>query len=132
MHMSVTESIRSWARRIKRDTVMLWFARRHPDTPLIAKALCILAVAYALSPIDLVPDFIPVLGYLDDVIVLPVMIWLAVRLLPASVVETCRVRAAEWMMEQGRKPASYLGALVIIGLWIGAMYLCWRWFSGFV
>jgi uncharacterized membrane protein YkvA (DUF1232 family) len=131
MHMSVMESIRSWARRIKRDTVMLWFARRHPDTPLIAKALCIFAVAYALSPIDLVPDFIPVLGYLDDVILLPVMIWLAVRLLPPSVVETCRARAGEWM-EQGRKPTSYLGALVIIGVWIGAMYLCWRWFSGFV
>jgi uncharacterized membrane protein YkvA (DUF1232 family) len=127
--MSMKESILAWARRIKRDTVMLWFAQRHPDTPLVAKALCIFAVAYALSPIDLVPDFIPVLGYLDDAILLPAMIWLVVRLLPPDVIETCRARAEEWMLARGRKPISYSGAVFIIGIWIGAMYLCWRLFA---
>jgi uncharacterized membrane protein YkvA (DUF1232 family) len=128
--MSIKESIRSWARRIKRDALMLWFAQRHPDTPPIARAICLLAVAYALSPIDLVPDFIPVLGYIDDAILLPAMIWLAVRLLPAAVVEACRARADEWMAEQGRKPTSYLGAALVAGVWLCAMYLCWRLFTG--
>ena len=72
--MSISESIRAWARRIKRDAVMLWFARRHRDTPFLAKALCVFTVAYALSPIDLIPDFVPVLGYVDDALLLPSLI----------------------------------------------------------
>lgn len=71
--MKTTETIRSWTRRIKRDAVTLWFVCKHPDTPLPAKALCAIIVAYALSPIDLIPDFIPILGYLDDAIVLPLL-----------------------------------------------------------
>lgn len=62
--MSIFETIRVWAKRIKRDPVMLWFARQHPDTPFLVKALCFFTVTYALSPIDLIPDFIPVLGYI--------------------------------------------------------------------
>lgn len=118
-----------WAGRIKRDTLMLWFAQRHPDTPLLARALCFFAVAYALSPIDLVPDFIPVLGYLDELVLLPAMIWLAVRLLPAAVVEACRARAEQWMRERGRRPSSYFGAAFIAGAWLCAAYLCWRLFA---
>jgi len=120
------ESIRAWVKRIKRDAAMLWFARRHPDTPLVAKVLCAFAVAYALSPIDLIPDFIPVLGYVDDVLLLPAMIWLAVRLLPTHVVEACRAQAEEWIVEQKKKPTSYVGAIAIVIVWLGAIYLCWR------
>ena len=126
--MAIMESIRIWAKRIKRDAVMLWFARRHPDTPLIAKVLCVFAVAYALSPIDLVPDFIPVLGYVDDVLLLPVMIWLALRLLPTHVIETCREQAEKWVLEHNAKPASYVGAIAIVFIWMSAIYFCWRLF----
>lgn len=123
----MNEAIKNWARRIKRDAVMLWFARRHPDTPLLAKVICVLAVLYALSPIDLVPDFVPILGYVDDVLLLPAMIWLAVRLLPPHVVALCRVQADDWMTAQGSKPQSYIGAAIIVALWLAFAYLCWRW-----
>lgn len=105
---------------------MLWFARRHPDTPLLAKVLCVFAVAYALSPIDLIPDFIPVLGYVDDALLLPAMIWLAVRLLPPHVVATCRAQAAEWVLEQKAKPTSHIGAAVIVIVWVCVSYAGWR------
>lgn len=122
-------SLRDWARRLKRDVVMIWFARRHPDTPLMAKVLCIVAVLYALSPIDLVPDFIPVLGYLDDVLLLPALIWLVIRLLPPDVVQECREQAQKWMETQGAKPKSRLGAAIIVAIWILVGYLCWRWLA---
>lgn len=68
--------LKGWARQLKRETVALWFASRDPRTPWTAKALALLTVGYALSPMDLIPDFIPVLGFVDDAIILPVMIWL--------------------------------------------------------
>ena len=123
------ESIRNWARRIKRDALMLWFARRHPDTPFLTQALCVVTVAYALSPIDLIPDFIPVLGYLDDAILLPGLIWLAVRLLPEHVIQECRARAEEWMANQKAKPASYAGALAIVAIWLGLLALGGWWYG---
>jgi uncharacterized membrane protein YkvA (DUF1232 family) len=126
--MSIFESIKVWAKRIKRDAVMLWFARRHPDTPFLAKAICVFTVAYALSPIDLIPDFIPVLGYVDDALLLPALIWLAVRLLPVQVVEQCRSQAEEWMAQEKTKPTSYAGAAAIVAVWLALIYLCWRYF----
>lgn len=107
---------------------MLWFARRHPDTPLLAKALCIFTVAYALSPIDLIPDFIPVLGYVDDVLLLPSFIWLAVRLLPQHVIHDCRAQAEAWMEKEKAKPASYAGAIGIVLIWIAVLGFCWWYF----
>ena len=127
--MQIAASISLWARRIKRDAVMLWFARRHPDTPFFAKALCFFAVAYALSPIDLIPDFIPILGYLDDALLLPAMIWLAVRLLPQHVIKTCRAQAEEWMTVQRAKPTSYVGAAIIVIVWTSVIYLGWWWYT---
>lgn len=127
--MSIFESMRAWARRIKRDSVTLWFASRHPDTPLLPKAICVVAVAYALSPIDLIPDFIPVLGYIDDVILLPALIWLAVRLMPVAVIESSRADADRWMAEQGTKPRSYAGATAIVAIWLAALGLCWYWLA---
>jgi uncharacterized membrane protein YkvA (DUF1232 family) len=127
--MSINTSIKTWARSIKRDAVMLWFAQRHADTPLLPKILCVVAVLYALSPIDLIPDFVPVLGYVDDVLLLPALIWLVVRMLPPHVVATCRIQADEWMESQGSKPKSYLGAAIIVGVWLVAGYLGWLWFT---
>jgi len=125
--MSVSAALRDWARRIKRDGVTLWFAGQHPRTPWHAKALGIFVVAYALSPIDLIPDFIPVLGYVDDVLLLPALIWLTVRLLPPDILLECRTQADEWMQTQGAKPRSRWGALLIVALWLAVGTALWFW-----
>lgn len=127
--MAIFQSIRQWASRIKRDAVTLWFACRHPDTPWFAKLLAAFVVAYALSPIDLIPDFVPVLGYLDDALLLPGLIWLNVRLIPPAVREECRTRADQWMKTQGAKPRSLAGAVLVVALWIGAGVALWLWLA---
>jgi uncharacterized membrane protein YkvA (DUF1232 family) len=119
------ERISSWARRIKHDSVTLWFACKSPHTPWYAKAVALITVAYALSPIDLIPDFIPVLGYLDDAILLPGLIWLAVRLIPVSTLALSRAQADEWIRRGEGKPRSYLGASVIVVLWCVFAYWLW-------
>ena len=85
-------------------------------------------VAYALSPIDLIPDFIPVLGYVDDVLLLPGLIWLAIRLLPTEVLVECRGQADEWMQKMGSKPSSRAGAFAIVALWLAVGVALWLWF----
>jgi uncharacterized membrane protein YkvA (DUF1232 family) len=122
------DAIRQWARRIKRDAVALWFAARHEDTPWLPKALCVLVVAYALSPIDLIPDFIPVLGFVDEALLLPGLIWLAVKLVPAPVLAACRLQAEQWMATQGSTPRSRAGAAAIVCIWLLAAGLCGWWF----
>ncbi|MHC2333039.1 YkvA family protein [Bradyrhizobium sp. USDA 4454] len=115
-------SIKLWARNLKRDSVALYFASRDPRVPWYAKALAIAIAAYALSPIDLIPDFIPVLGYLDDLILLPLGIWLALALIPEEVMADCRTRAAAVL----QRPISRAGMIAIVVLWIaGALALAW-------
>ena len=126
--MTISDKLKTWAKRIKRDGVTLWFARKHPRTPWYAKALGVFVVAYALSPIDLIPDFIPVLGYVDDVLLLPGLIWLAIRLLPTEVLVECRGQADEWMQKMGSKPSSRADALAIIALWLAVGVALWLWF----
>lgn len=128
MHAFATQ-LRKWAARIKRDGVTLWFASKHPTTPWYAKALGMFVVGYALSPIDLIPDFIPVLGYVDDVLLLPALIWLAVRMLPESTLGECRGQADVWMQEAGKKPTSRVGAVLIVTLWIAASVAAWYWWA---
>lgn len=127
--MNIADRLRLWAKAVKRDSVTLWFARKHPATPWYAKALGVFVVAYALSPIDLIPDFIPVLGYLDDVLLLPALIRLTVWLLPAEVLAQCRRQADEWMATTGAKPRSAVGTALVIGLWLaaGVAFGLWRW-----
>lgn len=125
--MSIGTTLQTWAKRIKRDGVTLWFAGKHSRTPWYAKALGLFVVAYALSPIDLIPDFIPVLGYLDDVILLPVLIWLIVKLLPPDVLVECRVQADAWMQSEGAKPGSRFGAVLIVVLWLVMGTALWFW-----
>lgn len=127
--MGVVASVKAWAKKIKRDGLTLWFAQRHPDTPLLPKLLCIFTVAYALSPIDLIPDFIPILGYLDEVILLPAFIWLTIRLLPLHVVEECRQRAEAWMAENKARIRSIAGAVLIAAVWLLIAYGLWSWWS---
>jgi uncharacterized membrane protein YkvA (DUF1232 family) len=106
---------KAWARRLKREIAALWIAARDARTPWYAKLLAAAIVAYALSPIDLIPDFVPVLGYLDDVIILPLGILLAVRLVPAHLMMEFRAEAAK--LEQ--RPPSRTGMVAIIAIWIG-------------
>ena len=108
---------KSRARHIKRDALAVWLAARDPRVPWYVKALCAAIAAYALSPIDLIPDFIPVLGYLDDLILLPLAIMLVVRLLPAELMAEFRA-TAESRVE---RPVSRVAAAVIIALWAGAI-----------
>jgi len=116
--MAIGEKLRSWARRIKRDGVTLWFAAKHPMTPWYAKALGAFVVAYALSPIDLIPDFIPVLGYVDDLILLPVLIWLALQLCPKPVIQSSQQKADDWWSEQQQRPVSLVGLAGIVVIWL--------------
>ena len=101
-------SLRNWARSLKRDVVALWLAARDPRVPWYAKAMAGLVAAYALSPIDLIPDFIPVLGYVDDLIIVPAGIWLVVRMIPPELM-------AEFREAQGRvdRPVSRAAALLL-------------------
>ena len=125
--MSISDRLKAWAKRLMRDGVTLWFAGKHPRTPWYAKALGVFVVAYALSPIDLIPDFIPVLGYVDDVLLLPGLIWLTIKLLPPDVLEACRAEADEWMRTQGSKPSSKAGAVLIVLVWISIGVATWFW-----
>ena len=123
------QRLKIWANLLKSDTVMLWFAYRHPQTPLAAKILAVLVVAYAFSPIDLIPDFIPIIGLLDDALLLPIGIWLAIKLVPAPVVAECRKQAQAWLDARKPKPQNYLAAAVFVALWIVAAWLLWRWLA---
>lgn len=125
--MSISSSLKNWAKRIKRDGVTLWFAGRNPRTPWYAKALGVFVVAYALSPIDLIPDFIPVLGYVDDVLLLPGLIWLAIKLLPQDVLDECRSQADAWIASKRGKPVSKAGAVLVVLLWLMACWGAWCW-----
>jgi uncharacterized membrane protein YkvA (DUF1232 family) len=123
--------IRNWAGRLKSEVVALGFCARHPRTPLLAKLLAILVVAYAFSPIDLIPDFIPVLGYLDDLLLVPAGLWLTLRLVPRDVMEECRDQAARWLDEGRERPrnraATALILALIVAAWLALLWLAWRW-----
>lgn len=115
--------LRDWARALKRDVVALWLAARDTRTPMLAKVVAAAVAAYALSPIDLVPDIVPVLGYLDDVIVLPLGILLAVRLIPPTLMSEFR-RAAERQLD---RPTSRVGLVFVLTLWLVAAAAVLRW-----
>lgn len=128
--MSLIDPLKSWARAVKRDGVTLWFAARHPGVPWYSRALGAFVVAYALSPVDLIPDFIPVLGYLDDLILLPGLIYLTLRTLPAPVLLDCREQARQWMAAEGRKPSSKVGLVLVMAVWLGVALVLWHWLAG--
>jgi uncharacterized membrane protein YkvA (DUF1232 family) len=119
--------LREWANRLIAEVAALWFCARHPRTPFIAKMLAIAVVAYAFSPIDLIPDFIPVIGLLDDLLLLPIGVWIVLKLVPPEVMVECRQQAARWLEEKKPKPRSYIGAALIVVLWLVLLWLIWRW-----
>jgi uncharacterized membrane protein YkvA (DUF1232 family) len=110
---------------LKLQVVTIWFCRRHPDTPWTAKLLAALVVAYAFSPIDLIPDFIPVLGYLDDLILVPLGIYVTLRLIPPHVLAAADAQARDWIAQREGQPRSYLAAALIVAVWVAVAYWAW-------
>ena len=114
---------------MKRDIVALWIAARDSRTPVLARIVAGCVAAYALSPLDLIPDFIPVLGYLDDLLLVPLGIWIAVRLIPPALMAELRARAS-----MQTRPTSLTAALIVVGAWLFATafvgMLIWR--SGWI
>jgi uncharacterized membrane protein YkvA (DUF1232 family) len=120
------ENWRQRARHLKREVYTLYFATRDPRVPWYAKALAACVVAYAFSPIDLIPDPVPVLGYLDDLVLIPLGVALVLRMVPRDVLAECRARADE----SQERPVNWIAAGVIVTIWLGtavvAGYLVWR------
>lgn len=123
--MALIAELKQRARHLKAETFALYLAAHDPRTPWYAKLLTAGIVAYAFSPIDLIPDFIPVLGYLDDLILIPVGIALAIKLIPDSVLAECRAQAQESI--QNRKPVSRAAGAVIVVIWMALAALCIVW-----
>jgi uncharacterized membrane protein YkvA (DUF1232 family) len=119
------ERLKRWAADLKAQVVTLWFCRKHPDTPWSAKVLAAVVVAYAFSPIDLIPDFIPVLGYLDDLILVPLGVYATIRLIPSHVLTAARREADAWLAARAEKPRSYAAAAFIVAIW--AALGLWAW-----
>jgi uncharacterized membrane protein YkvA (DUF1232 family) len=116
---------KAWAREVKRDVYAVYLAARDPRTPWYARAAALIVAAYALSPIDLIPDFIPVLGYLDDLLIVPLGILLVVRLIPEEVLAEHRETA---LARQGARPVSHAAAVFMVALWAAAAAaLLWWW-----
>lgn len=116
--MTLFQKISAWAKALKLDVLALWLALKRPEVSVWAKVIAFVAVAYALSPIDLIPDFIPVLGYLDDLIIVPVLVWLALKLIHIDVIKQSREQAAEWINSNQPKPKSYAGLLFVLVVWL--------------
>jgi len=122
---SIVARLKTWARGIKRDVVTVYFAARDPQAPLVARLLAGLVAAYALSPIDLIPDFIPVLGYLDDLLIVPLGLLLVMRLMPDEVLTHARLKADALLA----KPRSWLAAVCFVAIWVvlGFYIALWLW-----
>lgn len=124
--MGLLQTAKQWARALKRDVLVVYLAARDPRTPWALRLLALAVAAYALSPIDLVPDFIPVLGYLDDLLIVPLGLALVLRLLPPPVLLAARERAARMLA----RPRSWMAAALIIMLWVLLAVLLFAWWRG--
>lgn len=109
-------NLKERAKKLKFDVPALFLALRDKETPIVAKVLAGITVAYALSPVDLIPDFVPVLGYLDDVILLPMLVVVTIRFIPEKVFERCK-KQAEGMWKEG-KPEKWYYAMPVVFLWL--------------
>jgi uncharacterized membrane protein YkvA (DUF1232 family) len=116
-------NLRRRAGELRRETYALYLAYRDPRTPWIARIVAGCVVAYAFSPLDLIPDFVPVLGYLDDLVLVPLGVALALRLIPPAVMADCRARARA----ATDRPTSWLAAAVIVAIWLGLAALAVAW-----
>ena len=123
--MSFITKLKQRAQHLKAETFALYLAARDSRTPWFAKLLAVVIVAYALSPIDLIPDFVPVLGYLDDLILLPICIVFAIKLIPPQVLAECRAQAKETTLS--RLPINRVAGTVILVIWLILVALCFIW-----
>lgn len=128
MNTGIKLSIENWkhtAKRLKSETQALYLAYRHPRTPWYAKVFAGLVIAYAFSPIDLIPDFIPVLGYLDDLLLVPLGITFAIKMIPPEVMADCRMQVE--IERENKKPGYWLSAVIIIVIWVtlAAIFVIW-------
>ncbi|WP_320821285.1 YkvA family protein [Thalassolituus sp.] len=121
-------TLKAQAKQLKQHTLTVYFVARDSRTPIFVKTLALLVAAYALSPIDLIPDFIPIIGYLDDLILIPLGLALVVRLTPHEVTESARAQAKQ----ASTKPVSYPAAAFIILVWLLVMWLLGKWALGLV
>lgn len=112
------ERLKAAAKRLKRETYAIYLAARDPRTPWYARVLAAAVAAYAFSPIDLIPDFVPVLGYVDDLLIVPAGLWLAVRMVPADVLAEARARADE---AGGSRPVSRAAAAIVVVIWVAGL-----------
>ena len=126
--MGVLNALKAQAKQLKQHTLTVYFAARDPRTPFLVRALAVLVAAYALSPIDLIPDFIPVIGYLDDLLLIPLGLALVIRLTPPEVMESAREQA----QQASTRPTSYASAAFIVGVWLIIMWFFARWALGVV
>lgn len=110
-------------KELKREAYGLYLCSRHPRTPLHAKLFAFLIVGYAMSPIDLIPDFIPVIGYVDDLVLIPLGIALLIKMMPKDVLEECRMKAQS---PEADKPMGWIGATIVICIWAVAIYVMYR------
>lgn len=121
------QTLKSWARQLKQHSLTVYCVARHPETPVMVRVLALLVAAYALSPIDLIPDFIPVIGYLDDLIIVPLGLWLVIRLTPKNVIDEARQQA----VQLAEKPVSYTAAIIFVLIWLLVLYIAIPWVYGF-
>ncbi len=126
MH-SFSESIKQGAKQLKVEVFALYFAYKDPRVPLYARIFAACVVGYAFSPIDLIPDPIPVLGYLDDLVIIPIGVWLALKMIPAEVMADSRIRARERL--QQKKPVNWVAGALILLIWItlAALFVRFAW-----
>lgn len=115
---SLQRRLQNWAKALKKNTYALYLASKDPRVPLLPKILIASVVAYALSPIDLIPDFIPIIGYLDDLLLLPLGIWLAIKLIPDSVWAECQRSAQQHVPAL---PQNRYAVIIIVGIWLVAI-----------
>ena len=126
--MGILTSLKAQAKQLKQHTLTVYFVARDPRTPLLVRALAVFVAAYALSPIDLIPDFIPVIGYLDDLLLVPLGLALVVRLTPPEVLASARTQA----QQAASKPISYIAAAFFVTLWLVVVWVIVSWVAGIV
>jgi uncharacterized membrane protein YkvA (DUF1232 family) len=124
----VFASLKAQASQLRHQTLVVYFAARDPRMPFHVRVIALLVAAYAVSPIDLIPDFIPVIGYLDDLLLIPLGIALVIRLTPKEVLESARAQAKL----ATDKPVSYVAAAIIAAIWVLLLVIAVKWFSSFV
>ena len=124
--MSPMSKLQELARKVRRDALTVYFAARDPETPLVVRLLALAVAAYAFSPIDLIPDFIPVLGYLDDLVILPLGIMLVIKLTLGEVIVASRARASAAV----ERPTSNIAAAIVVLLWLACVTGFIYWLAG--